>query len=427
MLSLGRYLLVPLLSLGLAAQVADLKDPDPETRAKAASKLGKEGDARHIPALRPLIKDPVLDVRAEATGAILRIGTQHSLEPLMEATRDADSTIQSMAVDGLVNFYYPGYVKSGWGAAFKSFGGSLKGRFSRPEPMVLDPSVPVSDDVIKAITPLITGGSSMESRANAARAVGILRARAALPELMKALRSKNTMVILESVRSLEKIGERSVGPELIFLLQDLDEEVQFTVVQIMGQFVVTEATPDLVDLVKTSPKKKIRRQSLIAVAKMRDPAQRPLFVQHLQDKDKQMRAAAGEGIGRLGNEGDLQVVLDAFAREKNESARLSLAFAAASLGDLSFLTYLYDGLNSSFHRLEARPFLVELARDPTVLVQLYHPLANGTNDQKKHLAYVVSISGNKESLTHLERLTHDPDPKVAQEAIRAMGNLQARL
>ena len=83
-----------------------------------------------------------------------------------------------------------------------------------------------------------------------------------------------------------------------------------------------------------------------------------------------------------------------------------------------------DNVDVSASNVDA---LVELARDPPVLVQLYHPLANGTNDQKKHLAYVVSISGNKESLTHLERLTHDPDPKVAQEAIRAMGNLQARL
>ena len=63
----------------------------------------------------------------------------------------------------------------------------------------------------------------------------------------------------------------------------------------------------------------------------------------------------------------------------------------------------------------------------SILDQLYAPLARGTNDQKSHLAYVISISGNKESMPHLERLTHDPNPKVAQEAIRALKNLQARL
>ena len=63
----------------------------------------------------------------------------------------------------------------------------------------------------------------------------------------------------------------------------------------------------------------------------------------------------------------------------------------------------------------------------SVLDQLYTPLATGTNDQKRHLAYVISISGNKDSMPRLEKLTHDPNQKVAQEAIRALKNLQARL
>ena len=160
---------------------------------------------------------------------------------------------------------------------------------------------------------------------------------------------------------------------------------------------------------------------------MRDQEQRQLFQRYLRDKDKQLRAAAAEGLGRLGNSEDLQSILDAFSREKSESARLSMAFGAAGLGDMSFLTYLYDGLNSSFHRLEARPFLTELSRDEKILQQLYKPLATGSNDQKKHIAYVISINGNKESMAHLEKLTHDLDTNVAQEAIRALKNLQARL
>ena len=411
----------------LDAQEADLQSADPKRRAQAAAHLGENGTSDHIPALSELISDPVVDVRAEAVAAIVRLGTQHSLEPLAKATRDANPDIQSLAVDGLVNFYYPGYVRRGWTNAIKQFGSNLKGRFAKPEPKIIDPYVQVDPNVVSAIGRLVVGGSSMESRANASRAAGILRAKPTLPQLTEALRSKNSMVMLESVRSIKKIGDTSVGPDLIFLLNDLDVEVQFAVVQTMGQLRVREAIPELTNLVKSSDRKRIRRQSLIAVAKMDDPAQRPLFVRYLRDRDKQIRAAAAEGLGRLGNPDDLKIVLDAFAREKNESARLSMAFAASSLGDLSFLSYLYDGLNSSFHRLEARPFLTELARNPSVLDQLYKPLASGTNDQKRHLAYVISISGNKDSMPHLEKLTHDPNPKVAQEAIRALKNLQARL
>jgi HEAT repeat protein len=425
----ARLALIPFLSVALSAQVEFLKDSDPKRRASAAEKVGKEGTSDDIPALAELLDDPVTDVRAEAAGAILRLGTRHSLEPLMRATRDATPEIQSMATDGLVNFYYPGYVKTGWTAALKTFGSSIKGRFSKPEPKVVDAYVQsqVSSDVTRAVARLITGGTSMESRANAARAVGVLRGKPGLPQLVEGLRSRDSTIITECVRSIRKIGETSVGPEMVFLLRDLDEDVQFETVRTMGQLQVKEAIPDLNNLIKSSPKKRIRRQSLIALAKLRDPEQRPLFQRYLQDRDKQLRAAAAEGLGRLGNQEDRQSVLDAFAKEKSESGRLSMAFAAVSLGDLSFLTYLYDGLNSSFHRLEARPFLVELSRDEAILSEFYRPLATGSNDQKRHIAYIVSINGNKESMAHLEKLTHDPNSQVAQEAIRALKNLQARL
>ena len=426
---LSALLVLPFITLGLSAQVALLKDSDPKARAKAAAKVGKEGTSDDIPALAELLDDPVTDVRAEAVGAILRLDTRHSLEPLMRATRDQTPAIQIMATDGLVNFYYPGYVKTGWTAALNSLGSNIKGRFSEPEPKVVDAYVQsqVSRDVVRAISRLITGGTSTESRANAARAIGVLRGKEGMPQLVEGLRERASTIIIECVRTIRKIGQTDVGPDLVFLLRDLDEDVQFETARTMGQLQVDEGIPELLNLLERSKEKKIRREALIAIAKMRDQEQRQLFQRYLRDKDKQLRAAAAEGLGRLGNSEDLQSILDAFSREKSESARLSMAFGAAGLGDMSFLTYLYDGLNSSFHRLEARPFLTELSRDEKILQQLYKPLATGSNDQKKHIAYVISINGNKESMAHLEKLTHDLDTNVAQEAIRALKNLQARL
>jgi HEAT repeat protein len=104
-----------------------------------------------------------------------------------------------------------------------------------------------------------------------------------------------------------------------------------------------------------------------------------------------------------------------------------MAFAAIQLGDLNSLSYLIDGLNSSIHRGEARPFLIELARKPEVLAKLYDPLTTGTIDQKRELATVMAWSGTRESLPYLERLSQDANTQVAQAAIQAMKNLQARL
>ncbi len=420
-------LLVSLLSAGLPAQVEELKHSNPKRRMKAAQKLGGLGDPQHIPALRELLKDPVADVRATAVDSIVRVGTHHSLDPLKEATRDSVPGVQIMAVDGLVNFYKIGYVRKGFKASLKNFRRDVRNRFAEPSEVIIEPYLDVSPDVIKAIARVIDGGSSMESRANAARAAGVLRGKDALPELKEALRSKDTILILESVRAIEKIGDLKAGQSLTFLLHDLDEKVHLAVVKAMGQLAVKESIPELVGLIRTSSEKKIRRQALIALAKMPDSGQRSIFLRYLRDKDHQVRAAAAEGIGRTGEKQDLKTILDAFAKERSESTRLSMAFAAVYLGDMSYVRYLVDGLNSLFHRGEARPFLVELSRKPEVLSELYDPLANGTKDQKKELSDVISVSGNRESLPHLEKLTHDADSKVAQAAIRAMRNLQARL
>lgn len=335
--------------------------------------------------------------------------------------------IQSLAVDGLVNLYVPDYVEFGWLSSVKSFGKSLKSRFRDPQPIVVQPSVRVAPEAVDAIVPLISGGSSMESRANAARASGILRARAALPELEKSLKSRDETIILESVRSIEKIGDLQAGNSLIPLLRDPSVKIRKAAAEAVGQLRVREAVEDLNTMVRGDKDKDVQRAALTAMAKIPDNGQDKVFLLYLRDKDDKLRAAAAEGLGRSGNPSDVKTLQEAFAIEKDESVRLSLAFGAVSLGDTNMLSYLVDGLDSKFHRLEARPFLTELARDPQVLPELYTPLTSGTEQQKIELAYVISRSGTRESEPYLERLTKDTNPKVAAAALSELNNLRARL
>ena len=96
-----------LFSVAASAQLQDLDNKAPKKRIRAADKIARLKDPAHIPALEKLLTDPVADVRAKGVAAIVSIGTQHSLAPLIAATRDSIPAIQVMAVDGLVNFYHP--------------------------------------------------------------------------------------------------------------------------------------------------------------------------------------------------------------------------------------------------------------------------------------------------------------------------------
>src|SRR5689334_19704397 len=166
-ISIGFLLLA---GIGLAAQ------DDAKQRAKAVRELGK-GGSQEIERIEPYLADPDLDVRLEAVKGIVEIGTQASLNPLIKATSDNDAEVQIRATDGLVNFYVPGYVKTGLTASLRRMGSSIKSRFTETNDQVIDPYIQPRPEVIQALGRLARGGASMEARANAARAVGILRGR----------------------------------------------------------------------------------------------------------------------------------------------------------------------------------------------------------------------------------------------------------
>jgi HEAT repeat protein len=274
----------------------------------------------------------------------------------------------------------------------------------------------------------------MESRANAARAVGILRGREAIPDLAEALRSKDSQVIYESLIAFRKIRDPSAGPRVAFLLRDLDERVQITAIETTGLLANRGALNDLRDVLDRSKKMSVKRAALTAMAQMPDPQLHGVYIARVADKDEGMREGAAEGIARLKNPDDRPKIESAFSLEKKTGPRLSLAFAMVSLGKrdmgaLDPLRYLVDNLNSAAYRGVSRAYLTELARDPENRKALYPALTEptATKEEKTGLAQVLSVSGGQDSIAPLETLSKDSTPEVSQEATRALRNLRARL
>ena len=193
------------------------------------------------------------------------IGTQRSLDPLIEATRDSDAAVQIHATDGLVNFYLPGYVRTGLGAKLQRVGKGIKGKFTDTNDQVIEAYIQVRPEVIAALGKLARGGVSLESRANAARAIGILRGREAIPDLLEAMKSKDGAVIYESLIAIQKIRDKDVAPKLRYLLRDLDEKVQLAAIETNGILQNKEALPDLVDVLNRARSMKVRRAALTAI------------------------------------------------------------------------------------------------------------------------------------------------------------------
>ncbi len=407
---------------------AALSDPDLNKRVQAVRKLGEmPGGPSEVALLAPLVQDEIEEVRGAVVVALIKMRLIEAQPYLIEATADLSPRVQALAVDGLVDFYVPEYANLGRMDSVQSFASALKGRFSKPTPLTVPAYVRVRSEVINAFAEVLVHGRSEQARANAARAIGIVKGHEAVEALLVGVRSRSPSVIFESVVALKKIEDPSVGRHLVFLLRDLDPVLQQAVIQTVGQLRTSEAVDELVRIIHETNRDRIREAALIALAKIPDNGQRELFISFFRHKDGALRAAAAEGLGRIGTSDDLEVLAQLLASEKALRARLSIAFAAVMLGDHVKLAVLVDGLGSRVHRLEARPLIVEAARNPEVLQQLYVPMSTGSAPQRRHLAFVVSQSGTEESLPYLEELCDDDNKDVATAAVEALRVLRASL
>ena len=428
------FVLLCTAALALVWQPLFAQDASGQTRKEKISSIRDSGkqDSQAIPLIAKYLKDPDTDVREEAIKAIINIGTQYSLEPLIEATHDNDASLQSQALDGLVNFYLPGYVTTGGlSRSFTRVGKRIKSTLSNRNDQTIDPGVLVRPDVVEAIAGVITGGASFDARADAARAAGVLRGRTALPALEKALQSKNSDLIFESLVALQKIGDTSAGPSVAFLARDFNERVQTTALETLGVLHVTDAAPEIRQVIGRPRNDKVRRAGLGALAMLGLPEDRSIFQEYADSKDSDLRTAAFEGLGRVRDPQDFPALEKAFNDEKKLKPRLAAAFGLASEGKLdttefSPLRYLVDGLGLSKGNSDSQAYLQELCRRQDVRQAVIKLIPDATKAEKLGLIAALAPSAGQDATTALEQLTKDPDGEVSIAAARSLKTAKTR-
>ena len=393
--------------------------------------VAKQGQTA-IPTVAGYLNSASVDTRIEAVKQLTALGGKDTIDPLIRATKDADPEVQIRATDGLVNYYLPGYVKQGLGSSLVRAGASIKAKFSDSNDQIVDAFVIVRPDVITALGQLARGGSSLDSRANACRALGILRGSAALTDLIDALRSKDNNVMYESLAAMQKIADPAAGPRITYLLRDLDDRVQMTAIETAGTLRSTDALPTLRGIVANPRNNKAQRAAMAAIAMMPEMQDRDLFLRELGTKDDKLRAAAAEGLGRVGNRTDEPALEKSWQDEEKMLPRLAAAFGLVMEGQLNLaedapFRYLINTLNSAAYHDVAYAYLMEAARRKPVLQALHTQIASGTKDEKIYLARVLAASGDQTSVPYLDKVSRDNDQDVSKEGLRALRSLRARL
>jgi HEAT repeat protein len=390
-------------------------------------------DPQAIPTLAEYLGDANRDIRIEAVKAIVKLDTERSLDPLARAAHDKDSEVQIRATDGLINYYVPGYVAKGGLTGYLTRGmRQVKAFFSARNDQVVDSDVVIRADVAQALADEIASTSATDARANAARAAGILRDRAALPALQQALHSKDNQTLFESLIALQKIHDPSAASGVLFLTHDLDDRIQATALETVGVLHNPEALPDVRSALSHARNDRVQHAALEALAMLAASGDRATFQGYVRSNDADLRAAALEGLGRIRDPEDTPALNEAYnEKDADWKVHVSAAFALVDEGkmdtsEFSPLAYLVESLDVKGRSGVAQAYLKELAKREEVRRALFPLVTQATRDQKIALCGVFAASESQDVVPVLNALSKDIDPGVSMAAARGLRIVQAR-
>jgi HEAT repeat protein len=298
--------------------------------------------------------------------------------------------------------------------------------------VVLEPGLRVDPSAVEALRERLSD-SEESLRLQAARALGILRARDTAPALVGALRQDTSNAVkFEAIRALRKIGDPSVGSELINYLRYGEAKVRNEAVYALGRLRYREAGPELMRLFEQeSAKPRKERDSdyaarlLDAIAFIADPASRDLLAKEKQNPDALLRLRACEGVARLADPSLTTEISRDYLREKDAKVRTAQAFALYRMGRKEYLEVIGTALGSRNSSNEARQYLVEFR--PEELPDLYTLAKRDSVGVREAVAEALGHIGDAQALPVLQELSKDSRGQVASNANQATRRINARL
>jgi len=403
-----------------------LKSKDAGVRARAARDLGKQRDTSAIPALAAAVTDSSQKVRRDVVVALAEMHDASTFDGLITATKDREEDVSVLAVRSLVGYYtgnvpstgVAGFVKKSWRRAESHF---------TVDNTRVDPGVVIEPKVVAALDGTMKDPRSGHAAPEAAKGLGILVARQAVPDLVSAAHSSNADLSLEALNALTKIKERSAGPQLVDLLDSPNKDVKRNASVTVGVLRAEPALPKLQAIFESDPDPKDKENALEGLAYLGEKPSVPTFTKALWSDDKNLRTSAAEGLARAADPGSLPELEKAVAIEKDANVKLAVEFAITALGKMDYLSALVNDLGTRGRADVAQSYLIELSRNSQFLPRLYPYLQSQDASVRRRLCSVLMYSGDQTSLEVLDRLSHDSNNDVVAEALRARQAIRARL
>ena len=317
----------------LLFQNPSLDSASPKERQAAVEQLAVLGNRDAIPKLgEALKKESKSDIRASIIAAFGRIRDRDAIPFLIDSLRtDLEKNVRLQAIDSLLRLYIP-IEDSG---PLHTLFGKVKSVFFEPNPPVVGPEVQVDAATKQALAAAMQKDFDDDVRAQAARALGTLKAKDQVPTLTATLEDPQNRehrdVRIEIIRTLALIRDPAAGPALEKALRDPNKQIVLEAISAVGLVNDTAARPTLEEFFRNDKDNRIKSRSLEALALLRDKGSMPLFESLLNDKNDYYRELAAEGLARLNYKADGWK--DRFDQERKPRVQNALAYGLAQSMD----------------------------------------------------------------------------------------------
>jgi HEAT repeat protein len=241
-----RYIIVVAIALGIAGILLALPKPSPDDSQKS----------RAVAVLLRALTSADYETRNEAEAALARIGAD-AAPYLIAALDDRPTTLERILLRANRRFGFPRIELS----------------------------------------------STPQLRMRAAEQLARVAPRAGetVPALVRAFRDDHSVVFNEAQRSLRKIGARAAVPELLRALSRRDPHVRRCAAEVLRDFgpEASHATPELLELL-TDRVEGVRAQAAHALARVGGADAVPGLTSALDDRSPAVRAAAANALAAIG-------------------------------------------------------------------------------------------------------------------------------
>lgn len=315
--------------------IGAFNDRDQSVRRAVASALGKAGDTRAVPALVAALKDRDGLVRFSAAKALAEFEDRRAIPALIEAFNDSNqSEIESQVIFSLES----------------------------------------SKDNHEILTE-----RAYTQRWDAARALGKLRDKRAVPALIGALNDSDGLVRVSTAKALAELGDERGVSALINILNDSDDLARACAAEALGGFSDDRVVFALMNTLSDNDYG-VRWYTVSALGKLRDKRAVPALIRALSSdggviSNKNMnqihmmmsgmvQLRAAEALAKLGDERGVPHLMTAL-NGGDDDMRGNAAVALAELGDESIapkLVQILGGDESIDLKFWAAEALVKLSR-----------------------------------------------------------------